>query len=216
MIKRILYYTTSTIIGAVMGLLTAKYLHEEHFADPYICMAVFAVIAIIFIIIGHFLIPKDGVTEFKEEEKTDNEIDIRAKLHGIWGWLSPSEGPLKSGYHLSKDRIVIGRDVKCDILINEEAVSRQHAEILKTETGYLIKDIDSKNGIYVNNQRTTEQYLSDGDSIGIGSKSFKLKIYEEINPIPKEFEFTEDDLATSIGTFDTIVYRPEEENEGDS
>lgn len=215
MIKKILYYTISTIVGATIGLLSAKYMHEEHFAEPIVCIGIFTVITIIFITTGHFLIPKDEIVEFKEEE-VDKETENKSKLNGIWGWLSPSEGPLKSGYPLTKDRILIGRDVKCDILINEDAVSRQHSEISKTDIGYLIKDIDSKNGIYVNNQRTTEQYLNDGDSIGIGSKTFKLKIFEEINVIPKELEFTEDNLTNSLGafeTFETIVYRPEEENE---
>ncbi len=208
MIKKILYYTISTVLGCSLGFFLAKYLHDEHFASANICIISFMIISSLFITAGHFMAMKVEIPKHEEELAIEAQTENVPKLNGIWGWLTPGEGPLKSGYPLKKDRILIGRDVKCEIMINEDSVSREHAEILKTEIGYLIRDIASKNGLFVNNQRTKEQYLNNGDTINIGSKSLKLKVLEEISipVIDKELIMTEEVL-------DTMVYKPEEENE---
>jgi len=62
----------------------------------------------------------------------------------------------------------IGRDTSCTITLNDQRVSRHHCQIWKEGTNYKIKDLNSKNGIYVNNLRITETTLSHGDTIQIG------------------------------------------------
>jgi len=51
-----------------------------------------------------------------------------------------------------KDRVVIGRDDSCDIVLADIGVSRHHAEIGILDRGYQIKDLNSKNGIILNGQ----------------------------------------------------------------
>ncbi len=67
---------------------------------------------------------------------------------------------------LSSDKVVIGRDVGCDILIADRRVSRHHAEVIRTEDGFVLRDCDSKNGTFVNGVRVLgEHLLEDGDEI---------------------------------------------------
>ncbi len=53
---------------------------------------------------------------------------------------------------LDGDRCVIGRDPKCGIVIPVTSVSREHAQIVRVQGAFLIKDLDSRNGTFVNNQ----------------------------------------------------------------
>ena len=63
----------------------------------------------------------------------------------------------------------IGREGDQEIAIDANAVSRQHAEIRRTGHGYLIADLESRNGTFVNGERLGEdpQPLRDGDEIVI-------------------------------------------------
>lgn len=63
--------------------------------------------------------------------------------------------------------VVIGRSETCDIVIDEALVSRQHAEIQRTPSGWLLTDV-SLNGTLVNDVRVTSRVLVDGDIILIG------------------------------------------------
>jgi len=77
-------------------------------------------------------------------------------------------------YALSQPTTVIGRSSKGDIQIDEEAISRSHATIYDTGEHYLLKDMASTNGTYVNDLEITNQPLRDGDQIKIGRTIFKF------------------------------------------
>jgi len=75
----------------------------------------------------------------------------------------------KTQWPLAKDVTIIGRDASCDIQIDERQISRQHAEIAVTPRGYTIRDLDSKNGTFLNGQPVSgePQAIHNGDEIGI-------------------------------------------------
>ena len=69
----------------------------------------------------------------------------------------------------------IGRGPDNDIVVSELGVSKQHAELRRSPTGrYLIIDLGSHNGTYVNGTRVTRQELKEGDIIAIGQATFRL------------------------------------------
>lgn len=77
-------------------------------------------------------------------------------------------------YSLAQPTTLIGRSGKADIQIDEESISRNHAEVIND--GELIKVIDrnSTNGTYVNDEPIDEEPLRDGDQLKIGRTIFKF------------------------------------------
>ena len=62
----------------------------------------------------------------------------------------------------------IGRSPESSIFLDDVTVSRKHASIEKSGTGFTFKDSGSLNGSYVNNESVTEKVLISGDEIQIG------------------------------------------------
>ncbi len=73
---------------------------------------------------------------------------------------------------LRNERTVIGRVSTCDVVLQDHLVSRQHAEILRESFGYVVRDIGSSNGTFVNGQRLSTgeaRPLRDGDTLRLGA-----------------------------------------------
>ncbi len=80
------------------------------------------------------------------------------------------EGDLEGErWTLQEQHTVIGRSDECDVVLPERQVSRQHAVIERDNGGYVLRDLGSKNGTYVNGQRVRGEphRLRDGDEIQI-------------------------------------------------
>jgi pSer/pThr/pTyr-binding forkhead associated (FHA) protein len=64
--------------------------------------------------------------------------------------------------------IVIGRGDDCHVIIDDRQASRHHARVTQTQDGYVLEDLGSKNGTFLNGQPlTVPTVLKDGDEIGI-------------------------------------------------
>ncbi|MFK8113782.1 MAG: diguanylate cyclase [Rubripirellula sp.] len=75
---------------------------------------------------------------------------------------------------LDEERIVLGRDESCDLVLNDGSVSRQHATISVSEEGYVLEDLDSTNGTLINGKAESQKLLHSGDTIQFGSFIFKF------------------------------------------
>lgn len=81
---------------------------------------------------------------------------------------------------LDRDSTVIGRDARCDIVIDDAGVSRRHARIDKTEVGYFeLVDLSSTNGTLVDGRTISNMLLLDGDRFVIGDTRFTLHVTEQ-------------------------------------
>jgi pSer/pThr/pTyr-binding forkhead associated (FHA) protein len=76
-----------------------------------------------------------------------------------------------------QDRVVIGRAPECDLQLDNMALSRQHAELLRSPYGWLLRDPGSRNGVRVNGAAVEQHHLRDGDRIGLG----KFQLICELN-----------------------------------
>lgn len=69
---------------------------------------------------------------------------------------------------LTKERLVIGREPDCDIVIPDRQVSRAHAALVRLEDGYALEDLGSKNGTHLNGKPVEGSVrLQDGDLVQV-------------------------------------------------
>jgi pSer/pThr/pTyr-binding forkhead associated (FHA) protein len=73
-----------------------------------------------------------------------------------------------SRFLVTAEGVTIGRSPESSIFLDDVTVSRKHASIEKSGTGFTFKDSGSLNGSYVNNESVTEKVLISGDEIQIG------------------------------------------------
>jgi hypothetical protein len=66
------------------------------------------------------------------------------------------------------ERLVVGRDPTCDISVDDGLLSRRHAEFVAAASAVTVRDLGSRNGVFVNGTRRAEQALNPGDVVQIG------------------------------------------------
>jgi pSer/pThr/pTyr-binding forkhead associated (FHA) protein len=99
-------------------------------------------------------------------------VDFDEVPTGI-GILVVKRGPnVGSRFALEKDVVQAGRHPESDIFLDDVTVSRRHADIVRSDTGYFVRDVGSLNGTYLNRERVESAPLEDGDELQIGT--FKL------------------------------------------
>ena len=120
---------------------------------------------------------KTAVAKLDDEELAASG-DPRATLVVIRG-----EG-LGRRYPLEESTNVIGRLPETDIWIRDRSLSRRHCEIHRIERGsrraYLLRDLGSTNGSYVNGRRADERYLKDGDKLSVGDVVLKFVLLDAL------------------------------------
>jgi FHA domain/zinc-ribbon domain len=77
-------------------------------------------------------------------------------------------GRAGEAYVLERDRLTIGRSPDSDIFLDDVTVSRRHAVLARTASGFSIEDLGSLNGTFVNRRRVDVQQLEDGDDVQVG------------------------------------------------
>lgn len=79
-------------------------------------------------------------------------------------------------FELVQDEITIGRGKNCDIILNDKKASRKNAIIRRDGLRFLIRDLGSANGTYVNEEKIHEKELSGNDRVRIGDVEFQFKV----------------------------------------
>ena len=115
------------------------------------------------------------VTFFPDAGESFDElaVDYDEGVPSGTGILVVKRGPnVGSRFALEKDVVRAGRHPDSDIFLDDVTVSRRHVDIVRGEGGYVVKDVGSLNGTYLNRERVESAPLSDGDELQIGT--FKL------------------------------------------
>lgn len=72
-------------------------------------------------------------------------------------------------YDLTKEVTLLGRDVSNEIILGDSEISRQHSRLTRTPGGYVLEDLGSTNGTFVNGERLmAPRVLNPGDLIALG------------------------------------------------
>lgn len=85
------------------------------------------------------------------------------------------QGDLDDKVFTVRENTSIGRSPSNDVVLKEPKVSRQHAAINKYNEHYIIIDLKSSNGVYVNGVKVDECVLHLGDEISIGGYKFQFQ-----------------------------------------
>ena len=122
--------------------------------------------------------------------------------------LQVLNGPLQwKTCKLSGPRFLVGRSDTCHLLLTDGWVSREHAVIIECAPGeFMVQDLDSENGIYVNGERVRDSKLTHSDVLRIGRTEMRL-----FNPAEDESGLDLGDLGRR-----STVQAPSASVQGDS
>lgn len=82
-----------------------------------------------------------------------------------------------SGYYYSRPEIILGREPGCDFLLDDKAVSSQHARLSYHHQQWWLEDLASTNGTYLNDEAVTSPVVvTDGDELRLGHVGIRIEI----------------------------------------
>ena len=96
-----------------------------------------------------------------------------------------SENKIIEQHELNKDCLLIGRSPECDIRLDDKTVSRKHALLYFDELFWKIRDLNSRNGLFVNGKKVDHTYLIGNEKIRIGNSlivkidNSRVKVYQK-------------------------------------
>jgi two-component system, cell cycle response regulator len=77
-------------------------------------------------------------------------------------------------FALTRNEVVLGRGSDCDIQVDRDSVSRRHARVFRSTDQWMVEDLQSTNGSYVNDVPVQNSMLRDADFLKIGAAIFKF------------------------------------------
>ncbi|MEO8650192.1 MAG: GGDEF domain-containing protein [Acidobacteriota bacterium] len=107
--------------------------------------------------------------------------DLRPALVFLTGELIAAPIPL------DREEVILGRAVEADVRINDSKVSRQHARIDRRfndelqSTEFILTDLRSRNGTFLNGEPISEESLQHGDKIFIGEHILRFDLLDEVD-----------------------------------
>lgn len=127
-----------------------------------------------------------GRTVFGDDDEVERvstpsgirEQRVFREVRKLVGWLvSYTIDSMGVDFKLYEGRNIIGRDIDCNITVNDPMVSSKHAVLLFRSGKYSITDSQSSHGTFVNDNDIELEpcYLQDGDVIRIGQTLFKFR-----------------------------------------
>jgi hypothetical protein len=115
------------------------------------------------------------------EEKTDPDLKktTAGRRRTLVGSLTPDDAP-DNVYPLLDSAYTLGRAPSNTITIPDASVSSNHAQILRTAEGFVIEDLQSRNGTFVNGEKVdAKRLLADGDLIRLGKIIMTFNVARE-------------------------------------
>jgi hypothetical protein len=117
------------------------------------------------------------------EIRVDNQLKpgrfgITSQIKAVETGRRPGTVVTPSGdrIELGDGRNLIGRLADCAVIVSDGNVSRHHAVIQRAGSGFVISDLGSTNGTYVNGERLVADHrLSDGDRITVGTVALRFE-----------------------------------------
>ncbi|MFN2504892.1 MAG: FHA domain-containing protein [Acidimicrobiales bacterium] len=116
--------------------------------------------------------PVEATGDVSDDELTVTLGELSATMAMVVVKRGPNAG---SKFMLDSDITRAGRHPDSDIFLDDITVSRRHAEIARVDGEFVLRDVGSLNGTYLNRERIDEGTLTNGDELQIGK--FKLVFF---------------------------------------
>lgn len=113
------------------------------------------------LVLGDFRIKSNKARVKLEEEVQEAALVLKS-------------GKEESVFYLQKETN-IGRTDENGIILPDPSVSHQHARIIKKDETFILEDLKSTNGSFINGRRVIREKLKDGDKVTIGSVNLFFK-----------------------------------------
>ena len=86
----------------------------------------------------------------------------------------PRGAGLPPANELTAGSLLLGRSSACQLVFADDTVSRRHAELRLREGSWILRDLGSSNGTWVNGRRVMEAEVAPGDEVVLGACRFRL------------------------------------------
>jgi|GEM_PF-1499583 len=90
------------------------------------------------------------------------------------------KGKSPTEYQLYRHTTIVGRGKDTGLLLPDISVSRHHAQIVRTEEGFILMDLGSQNGTVLNGSQISKKLLKNGDEIGVGKFNLVFKHEQQV------------------------------------
>ena len=106
----------------------------------------------------------------------------------IRGWsVEVVAGPDKGKKATTLDALIrIGSDPTCDLVLSDPTVSRRHLELERGPRGLIVRDLGSRNGVFLQDRQVLTAIAQPNDTLSLGKT--KLKVRQEGKPVERELE----------------------------
>jgi hypothetical protein len=127
------------------------------------------------------------VTRIESEVITRNTLVPKspARKTTLIGSLTPDDQP-DSVFPLLDSELLVGRAPECTISIPDGSVSSKHARVTRSPEGFILEDLRSRNGTFVNGEKVDKpRLLADGDVVRFGKIIMTFNVAQEAVATPK-------------------------------
>lgn len=129
---------------------------------------------------GAYQQPQGGMANYSQGDARTQAIDVRGleskTKKSVVGWIVAQNGNHRGmDFRLFDGKNVIGTAADCDIVVTDPFLSARHCTVRCEGGNFVVIDLDSKNGTYVNQKKVSKEELIDNDTIRLGKTEFKFK-----------------------------------------
>ena len=110
----------------------------------------------------------------------DLTVDLDLLDEGVGTLIVRAGSQAGAQFPLKQVLTRLGRHPESEISLDDITVSRRHAEVTRVGTTYIVRDVGSLNGTYVNQERVEEAPLRHGDELQVGK--FRLVFFDDPGP----------------------------------
>lgn len=137
--------------------------------------------------------------------RDDVEVDGPGVRTSFRYWeilITVVRGPYKGrDFVFTTDVVTVGKAPQNDIPLPDETVSRQHMEILRDTKGFLLRDLGSTNGTFLDGAEIREAFLRNGSQVTVGETRFRFRaVQRRVRTEP----YRENHLDGLVGTVDAM------------